>query len=360
VIRISAATIKKSLPLDASLFRIGGDEFVAIIENRSLEECEAIARKSYDSISRYDFSHLGIKEQVYYSIGMSFVTEENMLELGMMNKHADIALYQAKKSLHNKICLYREDMHSAESVLVSTERVNAIVNALQDWKHLYMYKQKLQPVNPESPVYNEALIRIKQGDSIIYPDEIFNVVQHRRMEAEMDKAVLSHLYNLLVTGQIPKGNGLSINITAQTILQEDLVSLFKPFRTYLEDHKIVIEILESTLIMNLDDIKDSLRQLRSEGFKIALDDFGSGYSSIKYLAWMPADIIKFDITLTQCLLGDKKTRKIIFNIAAMIRSAGYDLVMEGIETKEMSDAAIKAGATHLQGYYIEKPNPIVP
>lgn len=360
VIRISAATIKKSLPLDTNLFRIGGDEFVAIIENRHLDECEDIARRCYEAISNYDFSHLGIKEQIYYSIGMSFVSAENSHELSMMNKNADIALYQAKKSLHNKICLYQEDMNIADSVLVSTERVNAIVYALQNWKYLYMYQQKVQPVNPNEQTYSEALIRIKQDDSIIFPDEILNVVLHRRMEADMDKAVLCNLYNLLITGKIPKGTGLSINITAQTIFQEDLIELFKPFCSYLKDYKIVIEILESTLISNLDEIKDSLQQLRSEGFKIALDDFGSGYSSIQYLAWMPVDIIKFDISLTQCLMGDKKTQKIIYNTASMIRSAGYDLVMEGIETEEMSQAAIKAGATHLQGYFIEKPNPIVP
>lgn len=359
VIRISAATFKKALPLDTNLYRIGGDEFVAIIENRTLDECESIARRCYEAISKYDFNHLGIKEKVYYSIGMSFIDQEDSADLPLMNKHADIALYQAKKSLHNKIVMYREDMHMTESVLVSTERVNAIVNALHEWQHLYMFQQKVMAVDTQSQGYFEALIRIKQDDTIIYPDEILKVVQHRRLENEMDKAVLSNLYHLLQENKIPEGVGFSINITAQTLVQERLVDLFQPFQPYTKDRKIVIEILESTLISNLDEIQDSLQTLRSQGFKIALDDFGSGYSSIRYLAWMPVDIIKFDISLSQCLLGDRKTQKIIVNTASMIRSAGYDLVMEGIETKEMFDAAIKAGATHLQGYYIEKPKPIV-
>jgi len=104
--------------------------------------------------------------------------------------------------------------------------------------------------------------------------------------------------------------------------------------------------------------KEVLNRLRNDGFLIALDDFGSGYSSIRYLAHMPVDIIKFDMSMTLALLdSDNKTKNIIKTTAEMILNSGYDLVMEGIETEELLNLSENIGATHIQGYLIGKPSP---
>ncbi|MDX1795172.1 MAG: bifunctional diguanylate cyclase/phosphodiesterase [Hydrogenovibrio sp.] len=358
IIRISASTFKKALPLDTDLYRIGGDEFAAILKGRSPEEALKIAEKCYHAISTYNFHHLGISEKVYYSIGVSIVTPDNRNDISLMNKHADIALYRAKKSLQNKICIYEPEFEFEEEVLLSRHRVSAIVDALQHWESIDMHCQKIISLQEDTPPYSEALIRIRDGDELVAPFEILKVIQHRNLEIELDKSVMKNLLNLLKTQKIPPGEGISINISAQMLLQGNLIEELHPFKPFLMEHKIVIEILESTLISNIEQVTETLNLIRSQGFKVALDDFGSGYSSIKYLAWMPVDIIKFDLSLTHSLMADKKTKRIIENTAAMIRSAGYDLVMEGIETEEIKQAAIKAGATHLQGYLIEKPRSI--
>lgn len=119
----------------------------------------------------------------------------------------------------------------------------------------------------------------------------------------------------------------------------------------------MIEITETSLIDHMDYAKKVLNHLRDAGFLIALDDFGSGYSSIRYLAHMPVDIIKFDISMTQALAGnDLKTHNIIKTTAEMILNSGYDLVLEGIEDNDTLERAKKVGATHIQGYLIGKPS----
>lgn len=358
VIRISASTFKRALPLEFNIYRIGGDEFVALVEGKSEQECEQIAQRCYQAISEYNFKHIGINEKVFYSIGISFITPETSEELPFMHKHADIALYQAKKSLSDKIQIYRPDKHQPETVLVTNDRVNSIVSALLNSERIEMHKQKILAAQ-DGKIYFESLIRIQDRDgSLIYPDEILNVVHHRRLETELDRCVIQTIASLFAQDCIPTGTGLSINISAQTLLQDDLIALLDPIRPFLKDYKIVIEVLENTLINNMEQVTDTLNILREQGFKVALDDFGSGYSSIRYLAQMPVDIVKFDISLTQHLIVQDKTRTIIENTAAMIRAAGYDLVMEGVETEEMVNAAIQAGATHLQGYYYGRPEPI--
>jgi EAL domain-containing protein (putative c-di-GMP-specific phosphodiesterase class I) len=119
----------------------------------------------------------------------------------------------------------------------------------------------------------------------------------------------------------------------------------------------VIEITENVLINHFNQVSYALNKLRRQGFLIALDDFGSGYSSIRYLANMPVDIIKFDISLTHALEAEDKTRHIIESTAKMIRQAEYQLVMEGIETEQQKEKAKQAGATAVQGYLIGRPAP---
>lgn len=359
IIRISASTIKRALPLDADLYRLGGDEFAAIIKDRSPDDSIKIAEKCYEAISKFDFEQLlGINEKVVFSIGVSIVTPDIANEIYLMNRQADIALYRAKKSLQKKISIYEHETESEEAILLSKSHINAIVEGLQCNNALQMHGQTILSIEDENTSYQEALVRIKDGDTLILPVEILKVVHHRHLEIDLDQCVLSTLLTLLTQNKIPKGTGLSINISVQTLLQGNLPSLLGPFRRFLPEHKLVVEILESTLITNIDQVTEMLNTIRSQGFKVALDDFGSGYSSIKYLSWMPVDIVKFDMTLTRGLLSDVKTKNIIEKTAAMIRSAGYDLVMEGIETEEMKEAAIAAGATHLQGYLFDKPSPL--
>ncbi|MPQ75596.1 bifunctional diguanylate cyclase/phosphodiesterase [Hydrogenovibrio sp. JE_KL2] len=359
IIRISASTIKRALPLDADLYRLGGDEFAAIVKDRSPEESIKIAEKCYEAISKFNFEQLlGINEKVVFSIGISIVTPDIANEVYLMNRQADIALYRAKKSLQKKISVYEHEAEFEEAVLLSKKYVNAIVESLQCNNSLQIYGQSIVSLTAENASYKEALVRIKADDTLIQPVEILKVVHHRNLEIELDQCVLSTILTLLTQNKIPSGMGLSINISVQTLLQGNLPSLLVPFKRFLPEHKLVIEILESTLITNIDQVTETLNSIRSQGFKVALDDFGSGYSSIKYLSWMPVDIVKFDMTLTRGLLSDDKTKNIIEKTAAMIRSAGYDLVMEGIETEEMKQAAIAAGATHLQGYLFDKPSPL--
>jgi EAL domain-containing protein (putative c-di-GMP-specific phosphodiesterase class I) len=151
---------------------------------------------------------------------------------------------------------------------------------------------------------------------------------------------------------------VSINISGKTLLNTDLITLFSPFLPYINNYKIVIEVTETSLIEHFDYVSNVLQQLRKLGFLIALDDFGSGYSSIRYLANMPVDIIKFDMSLLRALEnGDTKTQAILYATANMIVAAGYQLVVEGVETEAQVQLTKQLGASHIQGYYFGKPSP---
>jgi EAL domain-containing protein (putative c-di-GMP-specific phosphodiesterase class I) len=101
-----------------------------------------------------------------------------------------------------------------------------------------------------------------------------------------------------------------------------------------------------------------LHRLRKMGFLIALDDFGSGYSALSYLAAMPVDLVKFDITLVRGLEQASKQRYVVEGLAGVIMKAGFPLVAEGIETQEMLDRVRSLGFDYVQGYLIGRPEPL--
>jgi len=204
--------------------------------------------------------------------------------------------------------------------------------------------------------YVEALTRIRDGNDLIRPDSIFPIVQARNLDAEFDLAVLRAVEMDMESGRLPAGQGVSINLSAPGIVNSKVIAASVELVRRHSGRKIVVEITETALISQMETATAHIRQLQDAGALVALDDFGSGYSSLRYLASMPVDIVKFDISMIRLLeTGDSRQKLIVEEIAGMVRTAGYDMVAEGVETREQLDMVIGMGFTHVQGYYFGKP-----
>lgn len=355
VIKLSALTIQQALPIGVSAYRIGGDEFAIILSDCEAEQGMEVAEKSLSALHEAPFASLGIKEKLTFSIGMSSTTGDGDNDIANLPRQADMAMYKAKQSVREKIQCYHNNIAKDTQTMVSNMLVNTIVDAINSGKYIEMHFQAVKKLD-SNEVYYESLIRMNKEGEIIYPRDIFTVVDRRRLEVELDRQVISQVHRILHENRIPKKSGLSINISGKTLLQPFFPDLFKTLKPYLKDYKIILEITENSLIDHMEYATQVLNNLRQDGFLIALDDFGSGYSSIRYLANMPVDIIKFDMSMTQALLSkDKNTQQIIKTTAEMVVNAGYDLVMEGIETEELLAAVKNSGATHIQGYLLGRP-----
>lgn len=343
---------------DFTIYRIGGDEFAILVIGFSAQQVENLALECQTELSAYPFSQIGIHEKVSFSLGISFAQKDQPLEsLKLLPKQADIAMYKAKHSPLEKIHFYQHEQDVLSDALVSTQVLHKVLAAAHTGQYIQMYYQPIMSVSGD-PIYYETLVRLNYAGETIYPNDIFTIVDHHGLETELDQNILKQLLIQMERYHIKPGQGISINLSAKTLLQPFVVELFEPFLPYLAKYKIVIEITENVLINHFNQVSYALNKLRRQGFLIALDDFGSGYSSIRYLASMPVDIIKFDLSLTHALDAEQRTRKIIESTAKMIRQAGYQLVMEGIETDKQLQQAKQAGATAVQGYLIGRPQPV--
>lgn len=356
VIQSIAHILQSTLRAGDRLYRIGGDEFAAMFLDVDISQVQDAARRCVEAVDLHDFSELGIKEPIRISIGLSHAEGIQAENLATLQKQADVAMYFAKRPGHGKIALYSEEMASDGNAMLSNRVTSAVFEAIGSGAGLEMHYQPVVGLSAHQIDYYEALVRIRHDRELIMPSAIFPVVDGRRLEAEMDFAVMGKVLENLRAGLIPAGSGLSLNISGPTIVHPQIREKLAGFEPFLKDYKLVVEITETALITQLQQASVNLNLLRAAGFKVALDDFGSGYSSLGYLASMPVDIVKFDISLIRSLEQGERQGGIVEGLAMMIRKAGYDMVAEGIETEQMLEKVRQLGFSHGQGYCLGRPS----
>jgi EAL domain-containing protein (putative c-di-GMP-specific phosphodiesterase class I) len=219
-----------------------------------------------------------------------------------------------------------------------------------------MHYQPIAKLSTGKVDYYEALLRVHDGDSLIMPSTIFPIIEERRIEAEFDVIILGQIARDIEAGKIPEGTGISFNVSGPGLIDPVVLEKIKGLAIHLKRYKLIIEVTETALITQLHLASSILNQLRQQGFLIALDDFGSGYSSLSYLANMPVDCVKFDISLIRQLFEGSRQSVIIENLAAMVIKAGYTLVAEGVETEDILKKIAQMGFTNGQGFLFGRPD----
>ncbi len=354
VIQAIASCLQSALRADDKLYRLGGDEFATVLLDADPLHAEAIAERCLDHVMAHDFRQYGMSEPATISIGVAH-SHAGELHLGELQKCADLAMYAAKSPSSPKIVFYSEGMGELKA-LVANQSINAVFQAIRDHNLIELTYQAVMRLPMVQREYVEALTRIRLNGELIRPDAIFPIVQARKLDAEFDLSVIRAITRDLSNGRLLAGQGVSINLSAPSIVNAKVVDSMLALVRQQSDRKIVVEITETALITQMETASANIEQLRQAGALVALDDFGSGYSSLRYLATMPVDLVKFDISMVRLLEnGEPRQKLILEEIAGMVLTAGYELVAEGIETRTQLDKIIGMGFTHAQGFYFGKP-----
>ena len=352
VIRALATCLTQALRADDRLYRLGGDEFATLMPGVPIDTARVVAERCLEQVRQYDFSRLGISEPVTISIGLAHASAP--FDLTTLHRHADLAMYSAKRPGHPKIAIYEESL-GALAALVSNREVSAVYAAIRQPDLLHFRYQPVVRLPQRIGEYCEALCRIHCDGQVIAPGAIFAIVQARRLDVEFDLAVIEAVRRDLRQGLPELEHGVSINISAPGIVNDQVISALLSLKADSLARKIVVEITETALITQVEAASANIARLRAAGCLVALDDFGSGYSSLRYLASMPVDMVKFDMSLIRLLeKDDLRERLIVQDIAQIVATAGYDLVAEGIENEVLLAQVEALGFTYAQGYHLDR------
>jgi diguanylate cyclase (GGDEF)-like protein len=355
VLQAITHSLQSTLRHGDRLYRLGGDEFATLFLD--VDEVLALhtAERCIDEVSQFDFSALGIKEPVRISAGMAYAMGTDVTLLNSLPKQADAAMYHAKRPGKSKIAVFDASMGDNTDILFSNSINNLIFKAMEGGEAIEVHYQPIASLQTGKVEYYEALVRLSDGDKLYMPSTIFPIIEERRLEVEFDMIVLAKLAKDLQSGKIPPGKGVSFNVSGPGVIDPGVLEKINDLAIYLKHYSLTIEVTETALITQLHLASSILNKLRQNGFKIALDDFGSGYSSLSYLSNMPVDSVKFDISLIRQLLTKNRQSIIIENLAAMVIKAGYSLVAEGVETEEVLEKVTQLGFSYGQGYLFGRP-----
>ena len=358
VLCIIVDAVVMALRANDRLYRLGGDEFATFLARTTPAQAKQIGQRCQSLIDAARFTDLGINEPVGISIGIAFCEAGQHERLDELPKQADIAMYVAKQPGHKRIAVYGEDTDSSAQTLVANRETSALFQALAQPEMIEMHYQPIHALPQRQVVYYEALARIRHHGKLMMPGDFLPVVASRRLETEFDLAVLHQVDADLAALRLPQGSGISVNISAQSISRPEVVSVLMELSRHTTRHPLMLEITETSLITQIQEVRTYLDLLRTVNFRIAMDDFGTGFSPLRYLVDLPVDVIKFDISLINKLETDSQASRVVADFARMLLDAGYSLVAEGVENEAVLERVQALGFAHVQGYLLGRPQTV--
>lgn len=354
------------------LARLGGDEFGLLLYNCPIRQGQAVVQSLQESIREYRFEWEGKPFTIGVSIGLVGINGESGNLERVMNA-ADAACYQAKNSGRNCIYVYKTD--ETEQTQKSQERqwvtrINQAIASPRTPKlannQFCLYSQQIFPLNshPSGKEYHEVLLRlIDEEGEIIPPMAFLPAAERYNLMPTIDRWVIDTVFGILKQQSRETQNGClyGINLSLPSIKDERLIDFLKKRLTsyQIQPQAICFEISETVAIANLSQVIKLIEALKSLGYRFAIDDFGSGISSLSYLKQLPVDYLKINGNFIQQVVDDP----IAYEMVKMINQIGH---LVGIKTiaKCVTDESILSkvraiGVDYAQGYGIALPRPLI-
>lgn len=354
VLKKVALMLEKAVGNEGLVARNGGDEFIIVLRNTDKLKIEKVAKRILFELS------LGIKIDCHEyflttSIGISLTPEDGKDEETLI-KHADTAMYSAKKRGKNNYQFYTCQLDRQSNRKLELE--NGLRKALELNQLELHYQPQIELVSG-NVVGVEALVRWKHPEQgLIFPAEFIPLAEETGLIIPLGEWVLK---TACKQNKIWQDNGLthfpvSVNISVRQLQDEKFVELVKNIlvKTGLEPCYLELEITES-MMLDYDRSPEILKHLKNIGVLIAIDDFGTGYSSISSLKHLPIDRIKIDKSFVDDITQHPSLGSLVKTIIEMGYNLGFEVVAEGIESQKQVDFLLENNCRIGQGFYYSKP-----
>lgn len=359
-----AARLKDCVRDVDTVARLGGDEFVVMLEELSTDPAEAagqaeqVARKVLTQLN-LSYALAGHEIHSSPSIGVTlFFQHQHSVE--DLLKRADLAMYQAKGAGRNTLRFYDPSMQAAASARATLE-ADLRQGLLR--KEFALHYQRVVDEHGNT-TGAEALLRWTHPErGAVSPAEFIPVAEQTGLILPLGQWVLEMACAQLVAWSArPHTQKLTIavNVSARQFKHADfsthILNLLRV--SGANPYRLKLELTESLLLSDFDEVIAKMSELRSIGVSFSLDDFGTGYSSLSYLKLLPLDQLKIDQSFVRDVLTDANDAAIARTILNLARSLDLSVVAEGVETAGQRDFLLRHGCKAFQGYFFGRPVPI--
>ena len=334
------------------VIRYGGEEFIILTKVKSEDSVSAlnVIERILLNIQEHKFYYKAEKYiSITASIGINLYPykSDNFLEAF---KLADISLYNAKNKGRNNIQIYDDLQFDKNHTNIS---INDINEALDEDRIICFY-QGIIDNNTGKTHYYEALLRIidKEG-KIVTPNSILPIIEGTFLLRNITKSILNNCYKKLLEKEDIK---LTINLREKDLLDKSIIRILENYAKKQNiSNRLAIEIVQSSELISNKEVKINLNLLKSLGYKIFIDDFGTAYTDFMHLTQIKTDYIKIDGKIIKRILEDKVIHSLVKTIVSFAKDADIKVVAEHVDSKEIYDEIKNLGIDYSQGYYFSSP-----
>jgi len=345
--------------------RLGGDEFVVVLTGLNADAVDAatavetVARKILTSL-KHTFQLKNVTHHSSASIGATMFAGD-IATIDELMKQADLAMYQAKEAGRSSFRFFDSDMQSIVKRRAALEE--DLHHALEHQQFLLHYQA--QVVGDGRRVTGaEALVRWKHPQrGMVSPADFVPLAEETQVILPLGRWVLETACAQLARWATrPEMSHLTIavNVSAlefsQSNFVDEVLGILK--RTAANPNRLKLELTESLLVDNLQEVIGKMFALKAKGVGFSLDDFGTGYSSLAYLKRLPLDQLKIDQSFVCDVLTDPNDAAIARTVVALAESLGLDVIAEGVETEDQREFLAASGCHAYQGYLFSRPLPL--
>ena len=340
--------------------RLGADEFAVFLAHAGQDEAKRVLQRVIRNLGQATFPISEGSPQLSCSIGVVEVSAEAP-DVNWLMSAADSACYAAKQAGRNRVHCFNEDRMALEERRQEAERLQGVSLAMAE-NRMVLYAQRIARVGDPSYLHYEVLVRMRGSDGSLHlPGQFMPAVERYGMAVALDRHVLGLLFrHLQVCPAHVRQLGLcNVNVSAQSIAEPGFLAF-------------VCDLLERNRALAAAVLRDHRnggdqqpqpgarlhRRGEGTGCRMALDDFGSGLSSFGYLRQLPADILKIDGAFVRDMDTDPVSHATVRAISELGRELQMEVVAEWVETAEVAAALTRLGVQGLQGYAIERPQPL--
>ena len=346
--------ISSALRESDTLARLGGDEFTVILPDTDGEQALQVAGKIIN-VMESDFAIERHKLSASVSIGIAMMPDHGD-NVETLLRHADYAMYSAKRKQPG--CAIYDPQSTAE-INAARMTLDGMLNENIEHNDLFLAYQPVMDFKTGKISYLEALVRWRQADGkVILPDTFIRVAEQSGLIRQLSEWIIETACSeLAVLKRSHPGLRVGINLSMHNLHDRDLSEqIGKSLASYrLSPESLLLEITETGVMLDPDQVIETLDELSGMGLMLSVDDFGTGHSSLAYLKRLPVHTLKVDKSFVTDMDTDEDNASIVLATIDLAHSLGLSVTAEGVETRRVYEMLWEMGCDCYQGYYVSAP-----
>ena len=329
-----------------SVYKLPNDEF-AVFTTMSIsdEEFFATIKKMLNAISETKFDVSDQSMFITFSCGIASNQDSLLIK-------TNTALQIAKKHSRN-IVIYNDSLDAKEQIIKNMDALLVLKDAIK-YDQITPYFQPIYNTRTKKIDKYESLARIvTNSGEVITPFVFLDIAVKSKLYPEITKAIITKSFEFFRDKEME----FSINLSIVDIQSKEIMRfIFNKLQEFRQPQRVVFEILETDRIENYEEIKNFIKDVKKYGCKVAIDDFGSGYSNFSHILELNVDYLKIDSSLVKFVTTDENSRVVVKTIINFASNLGLKTIAEFVEDKDSLVLLEKMGVDFIQGYYIGKPS----